>query len=301
MMGGAEIIVKGSNMVNDAPSNFPQYIVESYNNIVVPGVNLNDDDAFYSAPKNGRLAVRTPSLMDALSAQWSDFDGSGVLPAGHSDIVLRQEVINENHSNPSLQCGTSSKCKLKYRREYTPMLQDVIPNEIYAGQRVDFAFEINEVHKSAITPDDYFPVEELRIGRKNCDWEGLMDYRTRLSRYSLGRLSAFAGSPKPTEDATLSLRFRSGLSYNRQTSYHCTFDSSKCWYVRVTPKIESISAASGSTSGGQTLTLTGNGFDGTTVSVTADGVDCEVMTKSETELTCLTGANSAPTTISGTT
>ena len=41
MMGGAEIMVKGQNYVNDAPSNVPQYIVESFSNLVVQGTDLN--------------------------------------------------------------------------------------------------------------------------------------------------------------------------------------------------------------------------------------------------------------------
>lgn len=122
---------------------------------------------------------------------------------------------------------------------------------MYAGQRIDFWFDIMNVHSN--TPDDYFPVQELSIGRSNCDWEGLMDHRVRLSKYTLGKLPAMVTDPRPTKSADVVARFVTGHSYKRSTSYHCGFDGTDCFYLRVHPKIESISASSGSTNGYQTL------------------------------------------------
>jgi hypothetical protein len=122
---------------------------------------------------------------------------------------------------------------------------------VYAGQRIDFWFDIMNVHSN--TPDDYFPVQELSIGRSNCDWEGLMDHRVRLSKYTLGKLPAMVTDPRPTKSADVVARFVTGHSYKRSTSYHCGFDGTDCFYLRVHPKIESISASSGSTNGYQTL------------------------------------------------
>lgn len=106
------------------------------------------------------------------------------------------------------------------------------------------------MHDDDITPDDYFPVDELKIGRTNCDWDGLMDYRTRLDGYSWERLSAVVGNPLPNKSADLVTRFRSGFAYKQNSSLHCNYANTECWYVRVHPKIESISATTGSTAGG---------------------------------------------------
>lgn len=80
----------------------------------------------------------------------------------------------------------------------------------------------------------------------------------------------------------------SGHAYKRSSSLHCNFANTECWYVRVHPKIESISASSGYTDGGQTLTIAGQGLQGDSVSVTVDDVTCDVESVSETAITCRT-------------
>ena len=125
-----------------------------------------------------------------------------------------------------------------------------------------------------ITPDGYFPVQELRIDRSNCDWDGLFDSRTRLTKFELGKLPAYVGEPKPTKSADVTARFVSGHAYKRWTSVHCSYDGTDCWHVRVHPKIESISASTGYQSGYQTLTISGQGLNGTDISITADGTAC---------------------------
>ena len=130
---------------------------------------------------------------------------------------------------------------------FTAFLHDIVPNQVYAGERIDFWFDIMNVHSN--TPDDYSPVQELSIGRSNCDWEGLMDYRNRLSKYTLGKLAAKVTDPRPAKSADVTARFITGHSYKRSTSYHCSFDGTDCFYLRVHPKIESISVHEGSTNG----------------------------------------------------
>lgn len=174
------------------------------------------------------------------------------------------------------------------------MLHDIVPNQVYAGQRIDFWFEIMNVHKN--TPSDHFAAQELSIDRANCDWEGLMDHRLRLSKFNLGKLPAVVTDPKPTKSADVVARFYTGHAYKRTTSYHCDYDGTDCWYVRVHPKIESINHSSGTQNGYQTLIISGQGLNGTDISVTADGVECQVQSSTDTSLTCLTGPNSSPTT-----
>ena len=107
-MGGADIFIKGSGMAQLAPSNFPQYVVTGLSNLVVPGATINDDESFLSSPINGRLALKTPSLLTLLSATWDQFDGTGSLPTGHdgNEIYLRQELTTSTHTSPALGCAT---------------------------------------------------------------------------------------------------------------------------------------------------------------------------------------------------
>lgn len=116
-------------MANDAPSNSPQYIVDDVSSSIRwPGPTINDDEAFLSAPSAGKLQIRTPSLLDLFSATWEDFDGRGSLPTGHDSIEAELEIATSTYADPALACSSSSKCTLKYKREYTPLLIDTIPN-----------------------------------------------------------------------------------------------------------------------------------------------------------------------------
>jgi hypothetical protein len=56
--------------------------------------------------------------------------------------------------------------------------------------------------------------------------------------------------------------------------------------------MDTISAHSGYTSGGQELTITGYGLTGASVGVTVDGVDCVDVRHSLREIKCTTGAAS---------
>ena len=208
-----------------------------------------DNDSFKTSTATGWLATRAPSLLTALNAQWSDFDGSGALPSGQDSdaITLRLEILT---ADQTLKCGTASKCRLSYKRDYTPILHDVVPNQVYAGQRVDWWFDVMDVHGSSITPDDFFPAQELSIGRHNTNWENMVNHQTRLNKYDLGKLSAIVGEQKANKSSDVVARFRSGNAYKRSTAQHCNFSGDDCWYVRTHPKIESISETSGSTEGG---------------------------------------------------
>lgn len=77
---------------------------------------------------------------------------------------------------------------------------------------------------------------------------------------------------------------------------HCSFDNSQCYNVKTVPKIDSISAQAGYTSGGQPLTITGFGLDGDNVDVKVDGVPCSVISQSSNKVTCITGPRSAAST-----
>jgi len=67
----------------------------------------------------------------------------------------------------------------------------------------------------------------------------------------------------------------------------------ECWRVRVHPKIDKISAASGYLLGGQTLVIEGWGLKGlTSTSVNVDGVACKIDAERSTEeiIYCETGS-----------
>ena len=131
-----------------------------------------------------------------------------------------------------------------------------------------------------VISDEYDPVVFIKFSGTRTDSEGLIDYETRLSDYTVGSLKTRAGD-QHVGSSVPEVRFRVGNAYLRDSAYHCNFAGDDCWYVKTHPKIDSISQADGYITGGQTLTITGWGLKGTTladVSVTVDGVSCTVLT-----------------------
>ena len=83
IMGGAELYVKGQGLIEPSTANTPQFVVENLSNLGVPGSSITDDEAFYSSPSNGKLAITAPSLLSMLNTQWDAFNGQGSLPNLH--------------------------------------------------------------------------------------------------------------------------------------------------------------------------------------------------------------------------
>ena len=61
----------------------------------------------------------------------------------------------------------------------------------------------------------------------------------------------------------------------------------------ITPKVDSIEPAQGSSMGGTVVTISGEGFDAKDTLVEIDGVKCEVSSATEKELVCTTGKKSS--------
>jgi hypothetical protein len=85
------------------------------------------------------------------------------------------------------------------------------------------------------------------------------------------------GDQPPSNSSSANIKFATGLALTpATTNTHCTFDGSSCYQVKTVPKIDSISASAGYTSGGQPVTLTGFGFNGNAIDIKIDGVPCLV-------------------------
>jgi len=92
-------------------------------------------------------------------------------------------------------------------------------------------------------------------------------------------VTTIVGRNKPAKSVDPDISFTKYGKVNiKETARHCNFDAKEakeCWNVRVHPKIDRISAASGYLLGGQTLKIEGWGLKGlVSTTVTADGIPC---------------------------
>lgn len=143
---------------------------------------------------------------------------------------------------------------------------------------------------------DAEPVDFIKLSGTRTDSEDFFVSGDRLSSYTVSNLKSRSGDQAPG-DSIPEVRFRVGNAQLRDSAKHCNFAGDECWYVRTHPKIDTVSATSGYTTGGQEIKITGWGLKGTTladVEVTIDGVSCAVTSTDKETITCVTGAASAP-------
>jgi hypothetical protein len=139
---------------------------------------------------------------------------------------------------------------LNYKREYTPIIHDIVPNQLYKDQQIDWWINPMNVHHKNVTPVGRMPFEELSIDGNLNNWEDTIDESKRLSSWRKGNLRAIVGDQKPSKSSVPRARFITGDSFIRNTARHCNFAGDDCWNVRTHAKIDSISANQGNTNGG---------------------------------------------------
>ena len=145
---------------------------------------------------------------------------------------------------------------------------------------------------SDVITSEMDPVVHIKFSGTRTDYEGFIDYETRMTHYTVAGLMTRAGDQLPGNSEP-EVRLRVGNAYLRESAKHCNFAGDDCYYVKTHPKIDSISATDGYITGGQVITLTGWGLKGETianVTVTVDGVACKVLTSTLEQITCETSS-----------
>lgn len=120
------------------------------------------------------------------------------------------------------------------------------------------------------------------------------DYTTDWSmpKNSLYGLRGIVRTKHRTNNIELDVWFR-GAGYalrNEESSTTCNWDGTDCYWGRIYPSMDSLSASAGSSIGGQELVITGNSFDkAKTVEVLVDDVPCDISDVTVDTITCITG------------
>jgi hypothetical protein len=262
MMGGAKLLIKADGGLHEnAGNNMMRYTTSQVAGLNELYSNLSRDDEFFSAPSDGKLAFTTPSMKELFGedAELSDFTGFGALPSGWKDDPLQLQtsvmnLFNENAAdrpNEPIICQNDSDCLLKYERRFTPLINDIVPNQLYKGHPIDWRVNPMAVHEDWVTPEGRMPMEELSIDGNLNSWADTISTGTRIDNYHNGKLRAYVGDQPPNKYSVPRARFITGDSFIRATAQHCNFADDDCWNVRTHAKIDSISANQGNTNGGQ--------------------------------------------------
>lgn len=223
---------------------------------------ITDDDAFASNAMGGLLGYTVPSLIDIFSNEkmtynYYDFNDE-TLPSANPHSATSNLVsysvfeVTVQNSDEQLACPTKwGKCRIIYNELATPMYIDTVPSNVAFGMSVNFVMNPNLCHHSAHLPADWDPFYYLKIGDTLTDWEGLVDSSTRLKDWVTSSITTVVGKNKPAKSVNPDVSFsRFGRVNLKESSVHCSFDGTECWRIRVHPKIDNISAATGYLQGG---------------------------------------------------
>jgi hypothetical protein len=263
IMGGAQLYIDGSGY-KDTPADNAVRMLLNDNSLTITDFDappLSEDDEFKSNTLAGNLAFTTPSVASITGTDPTQYyQGTAWNHFFDGDVSYSFSTTSKGEDDFILEpaSGASEKTKIKYSSSYTARLYDVVPNQVYAGQRADFM--INPMATKYALNDDMEPFEDIKVGGTLVDWEGTIDSSYRTPDWRVSKYPVYIGDNKPSKAQNAVVRMRGGYAMNRPTATHCTWDGTECWTVRTHPKIDSVSASTGYTTGGQEITITGQGL-----------------------------------------
>ena len=226
--------------------------------------------------------------MSYFAAEYTDFDGESLPNGANDELYFDLKVANGETSN-SVQCATLANCRLKYMRNSTPLLKDSVPSDVVQGDTVQFFIDPKEAHRWYATPKAEWPYRSFKLGNTLMNTDDQYMIYDRMTAWSTNSVGAVVTDQYPAQNTEAKVLFWGGYAINMPSSMHCSFDGEDCWRVKTHAKINNINHNSGLTTGGQTLTVTGFGLNGTDVSVLVDGVPCQVEEALSDKITCVTG------------
>lgn len=216
---------------------------------------------------NGLLAWTVPPAADIFSTPrrtytYDDFNDY-TLPAAVTRTsgvsVLSFELTLKTSTQSSIGCATKGGyCRIRYDEQSTPILHDVVPNNVVFGMTVNMVMNPNNCGSIPSYSDPFY---YLKIGDTLTDWELNVNQTFRMPAWERTAIATVIGPNMPAKSQDPDASFtKFGRARLADTATHCSFDGAECWRVRVHPRIDKISAHAGYTEGGQNLIIEGWGL-----------------------------------------
>jgi hypothetical protein len=139
----------------------------------------------------GKIGFTTPTPMELLNAPLTAFNGESLPQGGGSDTIQFKLKVHNDGDSFYTECSTYNNCMFTYNRDYTALLLDVTPSNVYKDQLIQF--HMNGKSVSGATPSDEWPMREIRLGSTLVDWEDLILEDQRLSSWSHDTFEAYVG------------------------------------------------------------------------------------------------------------
>jgi len=158
MCGGADLNIEGRKMLRDPSANTVFFGVTGDLTTAISAdydllaSALSENDQFRSNTQSGFLAYTSDPIWTLLGGDYDSFNGEALPNCDVENCNLEVKVASGDwYQN---ECTSSDDCALKYKRNYTPLLLDVSPANVYSGQRVQFHVYMRNTN-DAISDDAY--------------------------------------------------------------------------------------------------------------------------------------------------
>lgn len=240
----------------------------------------------------GKLEYSTPSWMSLFNQPYEMFDDTDW-------ITFKTYLVNADSMSGqtnTLNCESASRCFVTLSRAYTPQLYYLVPRVMHHGSEVSWVVDPRSTQEVKNAYE--LPFTSVKVGKQQMsldDFSLFLNETSMLDTYTKNWVRSSAQLVEPSASEEVNFKFRAGNAYQRDASMiQCDITNTTCYKAKVVPVIEGVSASSGSTTGGQVLEIDGYGFLSDNIDVKVDGVTCKVLTHTKTQVTCLTGEQSAP-------
>lgn len=199
-------------------------------------------------------------------------------------------AVHEGSSFP-VTCRTSSHCKVRYHRSYTPVFHYLNPPVVYNDMLAELNFDPKST--TSLIEDlatDEMPFINAKIAGALMDFEDTVDSETYLSHWFENSLRGYVGDQPISANQGIVMLWETGHAIKHMTkNWHCSYDMEECYEVKTVPSISSMAERTGYLTGGQNLTVGGSGFANGEITATLDGVACEVTERSRDGFSCTVG------------
>jgi hypothetical protein len=140
---------------------------------------LSEDDAFNSQPLLGNIAYRIPSIPNLFGMPLEAFDQ-------YTTLTFTVSVMaNHDLESVPLACRVESNCRLRYNRNYSPVLHYLSPPVVYNEAMVDLWFDPKNTHGliTGLSVDEMLFIN-ARVSGGLIDFESFVDSETWFGHWS---------------------------------------------------------------------------------------------------------------------
>ena len=244
-----------------------------------------------SNPKNGVLTQTIPAITTMLGKEYVDMDGYQYADCYTYNCDYYVGITDAAATTNTATCSGNTG-RVRYSRMMTPLLFSVTPRNLVPGQKLQMNIYLRQSYN--YVPTDDIIIKRIELDSTATNTEDTITETTRPWKWGVSYVKAVLPEDiNAMKAADTKMLMRVGYARTMKQASTCNFAGTDCYTTRVHPQIKTITTntvalSSGYNTGNQKMTITGLALNGTAAVVTVDGVDCQVLSNSATEIICMT-------------